>query len=91
MRVRQTTAATPAVTSGFWKSIRSTSSIFTKLAAARHTPHSRATRISLNTTGSRSRNSTSSRERARMTAVEAWVPLLPPVPVSMGMKAVRMA
>ena len=34
-----------------------------------------------------SRGSISPRDRARMTAVEAWAPELPPVPMSMGMKA----
>ena len=66
-------------------SIRSTSIIFTKLAAARHTPHSRATRSSFHTTASMSENSTSPRDRARMTATDDWEPELPPVPESMGM------
>ena len=53
------------------------------------TPHSTATRISFQMTRRVSENSTSPRDRPRMTATEAWVPLLPPVPVSMGMKAIR--
>ena len=36
-----------------------------------------------------SENATSPRDSPRITATEAWVPLLPPVPVSMGMKATR--
>ena len=84
-------AATGAVTSGLFMSQRSTIIIFTKLAAARHVPQQRDTRNSFHSTRSRSEKRTSPRDKARMTAVEACVPLLPPVPESMGMKAVRMA
>ena len=82
--VAQTTRATWGVTEGLRSSRRSTSIIFTKLAAARHAPQKMATRHSFHTTRSRSVKRTSPRDNARMTAVEAWVPLLPPVPESMG-------
>ena len=76
------------VTSGLCMSQRSTIIIFTKLAQARHTPHSTATRISFQTTWIMSENSISSRDRARITATEDWEPELPPVPDSMGIKEV---
>ena len=84
-RVQHTTAATAGVTVGLASSQQSTTIIFTKLAAARHTPQISATQHSFHTTRSRSLNRTSPSDRARITAVEAWVPLLPPVPESMGM------
>ncbi len=87
--VRQMTKATVAVTPVLCSRMRSTVMSFTKLQAARVTPHITATRISFQMTCNVSENSTSPRDRPRITAVEAWVPLLPPVPVSMGMKAVR--
>ena len=61
----------------------------TKLQAAKVTPQRTATRTSFQTTRKVSENSTSPRDRPRITATEAWVPLLPPVPVSMGIKAIR--
>ena len=82
--VAHTTAATHGVTAGLFSSQQSTSIILTKLAAARQAPQIRATRHSFHTTRSRSPNRTSPRDRARITAVEAWVPELPPVPESMG-------
>ena len=72
------------VTSALPSSVRSTTSIFTKLAPARQRPHSSDTRSSFHSTFSTSEKSTSSRLRARMTATEACVPELPPVPDSMG-------
>ena len=86
--VRQMTMATGTVSPGVWKTCMSRARSLTKLQAARVTPQITATRISFQTTSKRSVNSTSPRDRPRMTATEAWVPLLPPVPVSMGMKAV---
>ena len=76
------------MTSGLCISHRSTTIILTKLAAARHTPHSTATRISFHTTATRSEKSISSRDRARITATDDWEPEFPPVPESMGMKEV---
>ena len=89
--VTQMTAATITVTPSLCRSIRSTTRSLTKLQAARVAPHSTATRTSFQTTRKVSENSTSPRDRPRITATEAWVPLLPPVPVSMGMNAVRAA
>ena len=83
--VRHTTVQMVKFTVSFPRSIRSTSSIFTKFAAARHTPHKNDTRSSFHSTWKRSEKSTSSRLRARITATLAWVPELPPVPESMGM------
>ena len=87
-RVRHTTRATRGVTSGLCMSHRSTIIIFTKLAQARHTPHSTATRISFHTTRTMSEKSISSSDKARITATDDWEPELPPVPESMGMKEV---
>ena len=53
------------------------------------TPHRTATRSSFHRTESTSRSSTSPRERARMTATEAWLPALPAVPISIGINEVR--
>ena len=58
-----------------------------KLTTARVRPHSKATRHSFHMTRSTSLGSVSPRDRLRMTAVEDWAPELPPVPISMGMKA----
>ena len=82
--VMHTTRHTMGVTSALPSSRRSITSILTKLAPARHRPHSRETRSSFHRTFSTSEKSTSSRLRARITATEAWVPELPPVPDSMG-------
>ena len=90
-RVQHTTSATHGVTAGLFIRMRSTSIILTKLAAARQMPQHRDTRNSFHNTRIRSEKRTSPRDNARITAVEAWVPLLPPVPESMGMKAVRTA
>ena len=89
--VQHTTRATMGVTVGLCISQRSTSIIFTKLAAARQMPQQMDTRNSFQRTRIRSEKRTSPRDRARMMAVDAWVPLLPPVPESMGTKEVRMA
>ena len=82
--VRHTTRHTGSVTSLLPSSSRSTSCILTKLAAASAAPHRNATRISFHSTASTSEKSTSPRLRARITATDAWVPELPPVPDSMG-------
>ena len=84
MMVRHTTRHTTGVTAALPNSRRSTSCIFTKLAAARHEPHSSDTRSSFHRTFRMSEKSTSSRLKARMTATLACVPELPPVPESMG-------
>ena len=89
--VTLTVSATSTVTSGFESSRRSTSSIFTKLTAARQTPLSTATRSSFQMTPTMSPGSVSPMDRLRMTAVELCEPELPPVPMSMGMKPVRTA
>ena len=82
--VRHTTRHTSGVTAALPSSSRSTSSIFTKLAPARHTPHSSETRSSYHSTRNTSEKSTSSRLKARITATLACVPELPPVPDSIG-------
>ena len=87
--VTQMTAATSTVTPSLCNRNRSTTMSLTKLQAAKVTPQRTATRTSFQTTRKVSENSTSPRDRPRITATEAWVPLLPPVPVSMGIKAIR--
>ena len=87
-RVIQITRATMGVRAVLPSSSRSTSIILTKLARARTTPQSTATRISFQTTFSRSENSISFRLRPRITVTDAWEPQLPPVSMSMGMKPV---
>ena len=86
--VKQTTKAVRAVISVLPSSIRSTSMILTKHSAARATPQSTAVWISFHTTRGRSFSSSSPRESARMIVTEACEPELPPVSISMGMKAV---
>ena len=49
----------------------------------------RDTRNSFHNTRKASRNSISPRESARMMVTEDWLPALPPVSISMGIKAVR--
>ena len=86
--VTQMTSATSGVTPSLPSSSRSTTISFTKLQAASVTPHSTATRISFQMTRKASEHSTSPSDRPRMTATDACVPLLPPVPVSIGMNAI---
>ena len=86
--VTHTTAATRTVTASLPISRRSTSMILQKVAAARVAPQSTATRISFQMTWSRSENSTSPRDRLRMTVTLAWEPEFPPVSISIGMKTV---
>ena len=52
-------------------------------------PSTAPTRSSLQMTRPRSRTRTSPTARARVTVVAAWLPVLPPVPVSSGMKRAR--
>ena len=68
---------------------RSTSIILAKLHTARPAPQRTATRISFHTIQGRSEKEISPREMLRMMATEAWEPELPPVPMSIGIKAVR--
>ena len=75
--VRQTTADTRNPT-------RSKNMSLAKFTDAMVTPHSAATRSSFHSTRRVSRNCTCPREMARMTEVEAWLPQLPPVSMSMG-------
>ena len=63
--------------------------IFTKQATASTRPQQTEVRISFQMTLGRSRNSSSPRDRARMMVTEDWEPELPPVSMSMGIKAVR--
>ena len=85
--VRLTVAATMSVTASLFRSIRSTSSILMKFAAASDRPHKNATRSSFQMTFRTSAGSISPSDRLRMTAVDAWLPELPPVPISIGMNA----
>ena len=62
-----------------------------KLTRARHIPQRMETRISFQRTISTSLGSVSPMERLRITAVEDWLPELPPVPISMGIKAMSAA
>ena len=84
---RLTVAATGTLTASLCSTIPSSSSIFAKFTAARASPQRKATRSSLHMTLRASLGSMSPSERARMTAVEACAPELPPVPISMGIKA----
>ena len=67
----------------------STIMILAKHSAASTTPHSIAVRTSFQMTFSRSLNSSSPRDSARITVTEDWDPELPPVSISIGIKAVR--
>ena len=49
-------------------------------------PRIRPTRISLNAIQATSRSETSSSAIARTISVTVWLPMLPPVPMSSGMK-----
>ena len=80
-RVRQMTAAT-----GIWSLSRTRS--FTKLAAARVSPHSTATLISFHMILKISSNSISLSESPRMMDTLAWEPAFPPVSMSIGIYAV---
>ena len=82
-----TVAATAIVTLSLCSSIPSSSSIFTKFTAASVIPQMAATRHSFHMTRNASFGSVSPRDRLRITAVDACAPELPPVPISMGMKA----
>ena len=86
--VRLTTKATTTVTDSFPNRRPSTSIIFAKQAAERAMPHMKAVASSLRITLPMSLNSTSPRERARMTVTEDWEPEFPPVSMSIGIKAV---
>ena len=86
--VAHTTKAVRAVMSVLPSRSRSKTMIFAKHSAASATPHSTAVWISFHTTLGRSRSSSSPRDRARITVTDAWEPELPPVSISMGMKAV---
>ena len=70
-------------------SIRSTSKIFTKHTTDKAMPHRMAVRNSFHMTLKISPSFSSSRLKARMTVTEDWEPQLPPVSISMGIKAVR--
>ena len=82
MRVRLTTRATAVPT---WLKMVSRA----RLARARVTPHSTPTWSSFQEALHQSPHRSSPRERLRMTVTEDWLPQLPPVSMSMGMKAVR--
>ena len=84
---RLTVAATQTVTPSFCSSSPSTSSILPKFTSESVAPHSSATRHSFHMTFSASRGSISPSDRLRITAVEACAPELPPVPISIGIKA----
>ena len=90
-RARQMTRSTERLMLALPIRSRSTSSTFRKHTAARVMPQSTAVRISFHSTVRASENSSSSRLRARITVTEDWEPQLPPVSISMGMKAVRAA
>ena len=88
-RVSETTSDTIIVTSSFWSNIRSTMSIFTKLATARMIPHRIETLDSLKITLKMSLNSISPRDSERMIVTEDCEPELPAVPISIGINEVR--
>ena len=86
--VKQTTKAVSAVISVLPSNSRSISMIFTKQSAESATPHRKAVWISFQITRGRSGNSSSPRLMARMIVTEACEPELPPVSISIGIKAV---
>lgn len=88
--VRLTTRATITVTDWFPNKRPSTSIIFAKQAKARAIPHIKDVASSFIITFQMSLNSTSPRDRARMTVTEDWEPEFPPVSINIGIKAVRM-
>ena len=83
----QTTAATRIVMSALSRSL-SISSILTKVATARVSPQRTETLISFQITHTISLNSISPSDIPRITVTDAWLPELPPVPMSMGIKEV---
>ena len=85
--VRHTTSATASVI-GFPSSSRSTSMILPKHSSDSAVPQSAAVSISFHTTRGRSAKSSSPRLSARMIVTEACEPELPPVSISIGIKAV---
>ena len=86
--VAHTTAAVSVLMSVLPIIMRSTSMIFTKQRVDSATPQSTAVLISFQITFGASENSSSPRLSARMIVTEAWEPELPPVSISIGMKAV---
>ena len=88
-RARQITRSTLRLMLVLPISSRSTSSTLPKHRAASVRPQSSAVRTSFHRTVSRSENSSSSRLRERMMVTEDWEPQLPPVSISMGIKAGR--
>ena len=67
----------------------STSSTLKKLALAKMTPSKRATRSSFHTTFQKSLNFTSPKASPRIIIADACEPALPPVPISIGVQAVK--
>ena len=90
-RVRPTVAATPMLMSGLRNIQPSMSKTLAKPATASARPHSTETRNSFHSTRRASESSISPRLRPRMTMTEDWLPQLPPVLISMGIKAMRAA